>query len=83
MVGDPINIHVEMWLIVLKLSLFPDIYVRIARALARLRLSWLCLFRLYECVNNLFLVGSHIYMIISFLLLEDLLCERQICSGLS
>ena len=58
MVVDPTNIHVEMRLIVSKLSLVPDVYVRIARALAKLRLSWLCLF-------------AYVNVLIIFFWLED------------
>ena len=61
MVGDPVNIHVEMWLIVLKLPLVPDIYVCIARALSRLRLSWLWLFTYMNMIIFFWLEGPFKY----------------------
>ena len=53
-VGDPLNIHVEMWLFLLKLSLVPHIYMQIARALMRLCLSWLWLFAYMNVLTTFF-----------------------------
>ena len=56
MVGDPINIHAEMWLITLKLSLIPGIYVQTAKARLRSNtdLSGLWLFAYMNMIITFF-----------------------------